>query len=262
MPRHSASRVAGIGSGGDGAARDGALMAAMIGHHAVDATLRQFLLGALDDQERLAVEARLVADPATFEALALAEGALAEAYVDGELSPEDRQRFERHYLTTTERCRQVTVLRLVRDRARTGFRAPRPMPAASLVPPVAAASSRRLTPARRADAARSPATTPGRWAGPVSVCDARQYSTSMRLNGRAAGHSTGESPSWVLSSRSVASGWPRRSTASCCARPGWPVARPVSRSAASRCPRRRNRRWAIGREFGRARLAARVVREQ
>jgi len=36
------------------------------------------------------------------------------------------------------------------------------------------------------------------------------------------------SPSWVLSSRSVASGWPRRSTASCCARPEWPVARPAS----------------------------------
>lgn len=99
-------------------------MGHMIGNDIADTTLRQFVLGALDDQTRLLIEERLVTVPETFEALELAEGALAEAYVDGELSPEDRQRFEQVYLTTTERCRQVTVLRLVRDRARTRSRPP------------------------------------------------------------------------------------------------------------------------------------------
>jgi len=37
---------------------------------------------------------------------------------------------------------------------------------------------------------------------------------------------------WVLSSRSVVSGWPRRSTANCCARRGWLVVRPVSNRCA------------------------------
>ncbi|MEO7272822.1 MAG: zf-HC2 domain-containing protein, partial [Vicinamibacterales bacterium] len=118
----------------------------MITNDSAAATLRQFVLGALADQDRLVIEERLITDPATFAALQLVEGALAEAYVDGELSPADRQRFERHYLTTTERCRQVTVLRLVRDRARTGFRVappgapivpikPSPRQAASRMPP-------------------------------------------------------------------------------------------------------------------------------
>jgi uncharacterized coiled-coil protein SlyX len=79
--------------------------------------------------------------------LELAEGALAEAYVDGELSPEDRQRFERHYLTTPERCRQVTVLRLVRDRARTGYRATQPTAAVTPMPGMAMRSAARPSPA-------------------------------------------------------------------------------------------------------------------
>jgi hypothetical protein len=92
-----------------------------------EATLRQLLLGALGDEERLALEERLLMDPPTFDTLELAERTLSEAYVAGELSPGDRQRFERHYLTTSDRCRQVTMMRLVRDRARTGLTAPRPV---------------------------------------------------------------------------------------------------------------------------------------
>ena len=98
------------------------LMDASRAHGVTDATLRLFVLGALDDRERLEIEERLISEPAMLEQLELAQGRLAAAYVDGELSPDDRQRFERHCLTTTERCRQVTVLRLVRDRARIGVR--------------------------------------------------------------------------------------------------------------------------------------------
>jgi anti-sigma factor RsiW len=119
----------------------------MIGNDIADETLRQFVLGALDDRARLAIEARLVTEPETFEALQLAEGALAEAYVDGELSPEDRQRFERYYLTTAERCRQVTVLRLVRDRARPGFRAPPPVRTIVSMNPAGRRAASRMPPA-------------------------------------------------------------------------------------------------------------------
>ena len=109
-----------------------------------DSTLRQFVLGALDDRQRLEIEERLISEPAMAEAVQLAEGGLAEAYVDGELSPDDRQRFERHCLTSTERCRQVTVLRLVRDRARIGVRTPRQGATAALAAPAVSRGSSRV----------------------------------------------------------------------------------------------------------------------
>ena len=82
------------------------------------ATLKQFVLGALDDDRRIEVEERLVTEPETFEALELVEAELVEAYAEDALSSAERQRFERHYLTTPERCQQVAFIRQLRARAR------------------------------------------------------------------------------------------------------------------------------------------------
>ena len=73
------------------------------------ATLKQFVLGALDDDHRLEVEQRLVTEPETFEALELVEAELVEAYAEDALSSAERLGFERHYLTTPERCRAGRV---------------------------------------------------------------------------------------------------------------------------------------------------------
>jgi hypothetical protein len=79
-------------------------------------TLRQFVLGSLDDPRRLDIEERLITEPDTFEALELVEAELMEDYVEGRLPRPDRQAFEDHFLTTSERCQQADLLRLLVER--------------------------------------------------------------------------------------------------------------------------------------------------
>ena len=82
-----------------------------------EATLRQFVLGSLDDQRRLEIEERLVTDPEAFDALELVEEELVDQYADDLLSSGDRRDFERSFLTTPERRRQVAFVRLLREQA-------------------------------------------------------------------------------------------------------------------------------------------------
>jgi hypothetical protein len=74
-------------------------------------TLRSYLLGAVKDDEREALEREYFADPRLFEQLVQAENELVDAYARGLLPPETRARFERHYLTHPARRERAEFAR-------------------------------------------------------------------------------------------------------------------------------------------------------
>jgi CHAT domain-containing protein len=67
-------------------------------------TLRRYLLGELTQEEQLApVEERLLAEDNFFEEFQLVKDDLIDQYINQQLTPEDRRRFEQHFLVTAER---------------------------------------------------------------------------------------------------------------------------------------------------------------
>lgn len=70
-------------------------------------SLRQYLLGTLDEKEQLALEQRLLLDDEEFEQLLIAEDELTDAYARAALSPPDQERFEQHFLATPERQQKL-----------------------------------------------------------------------------------------------------------------------------------------------------------
>jgi anti-sigma-K factor RskA len=73
--------------------------------------LRQYLLGDLTQPAQQRVEQRLLTEDDFFEELLLGEEELIDDYVGGNLSGEDRLKFERHFLSTPERHRQLRFAR-------------------------------------------------------------------------------------------------------------------------------------------------------
>jgi anti-sigma factor RsiW len=76
--------------------------------------LRQYLLGDLTQPAQQRVEQRLLTEDDFFEELLLGEEELIDDYVGGNLSVEDRLKFERHFLSTPERHRQLRFARAFR----------------------------------------------------------------------------------------------------------------------------------------------------
>lgn len=72
-------------------------------------TFRQYLLGRLGGEDLTAFEQRLLTDREdSFEKLlAAAEDDLTDEYVSGQLSKEEREAFETHYLITPERHEEI-----------------------------------------------------------------------------------------------------------------------------------------------------------
>jgi len=85
----------------------------------LESTLRQYVLGELDEEARIELEERLVTEPDVFELLGPTEGELAEEYVENVLSATERTGFEGHFLINEERRWQLGFLRLLKDRAST-----------------------------------------------------------------------------------------------------------------------------------------------
>jgi anti-sigma-K factor RskA len=73
--------------------------------------INQYLLGSLEGEEKLQIEARLLADDDLFASLELAEGDLIEDYVAGRLAPEERRQFEGYFLNSPKRRDQVEFAR-------------------------------------------------------------------------------------------------------------------------------------------------------
>jgi len=70
--------------------------------------LRHYLLGELTEEEQLApIEERLLVDDDFFEGFELVKDDLIDEYVKDELTAQERQHFEQHFLTTSERREHV-----------------------------------------------------------------------------------------------------------------------------------------------------------
>ena len=79
--------------------------------------IRRYLLGDLDEAGAAALEDRYVADPALLERVRAAEDALIEAFLDERLRPDERVRFEAHYLASPIHRDRVAIARALRQRA-------------------------------------------------------------------------------------------------------------------------------------------------
>jgi hypothetical protein len=81
-----------------------------------DDAIRRFLFGRLGVAEQTAFEERLFTDDRFEERVRLAEFDLADDYALERLSAADRKAFEKKFLLSAERQRQLTISRALRDR--------------------------------------------------------------------------------------------------------------------------------------------------
>ncbi|MEJ7616641.1 MAG: hypothetical protein WKF30_06655 [Pyrinomonadaceae bacterium] len=68
-----------------------------------DKTLVRYLLGDASDAEKIRLEEEYFGDDGFFGQLLVVEDDLIDAYVRGELSESDRERFEKSFLTLPRR---------------------------------------------------------------------------------------------------------------------------------------------------------------
>lgn len=75
--------------------------------------MRQYLLGSLSEDLQQRVEERLLTEEVFFEELLLGEEELIDEYINDTLSSEDRDSFERHFLSTAERHQKLRFGRVL-----------------------------------------------------------------------------------------------------------------------------------------------------
>lgn len=90
-------------------------------------SIRDYLLGHLNDEELGKVEERLMVDDEFFEELEISKGELIEAYTDGQLTAKDHEWFEGHYLASSE-GRQRQAFWMAIDCLKAATPAPAPQP--------------------------------------------------------------------------------------------------------------------------------------
>lgn len=78
-----------------------------------DSLITRFLLGELSEQERRQLEEQFFADDSSFELILAVEDELLDAYVQGELSTREHERFETYYLNSPQRRQRVEFARLL-----------------------------------------------------------------------------------------------------------------------------------------------------
>jgi hypothetical protein len=88
--------------------------------------LRRYVLGASTEEESAAIERDYFEDVEIVNDVRAAEDDLVDDYVSDELAAEERERFERHYLSTPCHRRRVAVARALRTAASAAAGEPRP----------------------------------------------------------------------------------------------------------------------------------------
>ena len=78
--------------------------------------IRRFLLGEMPADERSAFEQNFVADENLFEQINVAEDELIESYIRATLSPAEKIKFEREFLSIESRRRRVAFTRTMLDK--------------------------------------------------------------------------------------------------------------------------------------------------
>jgi CHAT domain-containing protein/tetratricopeptide (TPR) repeat protein len=75
---------------------------------------RKYLLNDVGEEERLAIEERLLTDDEYFEEISMAEEILIQDYADENLDADERERFEKHFLSSEENRQKVKFARALR----------------------------------------------------------------------------------------------------------------------------------------------------
>jgi hypothetical protein len=83
-----------------------------------DQILREYLLGAIDEPYKEIVEQAYLTDETENERLSLAEEELIEDYLDGILSPAERERFELFFLLSPQHQQSVAITSSLRKAGR------------------------------------------------------------------------------------------------------------------------------------------------
>jgi len=89
----------------------------------LEANLRRYVLGGLEEEARAGLEQQLVTEPDVFEALGVVEDELIEEYLDGTGTELDRGAFERHFLTSPQRQARLRLAKSLRRHASHGMAA-------------------------------------------------------------------------------------------------------------------------------------------
>jgi anti-sigma factor RsiW len=73
--------------------------------------IARYLLGELSEEQQVAIEDRAFADQKYLASITSVENDLIDEYVRNELSPAERQRFEKQFLASAERRKRVEFAR-------------------------------------------------------------------------------------------------------------------------------------------------------
>lgn len=84
-----------------------------------EAIARQYLLGNVDDSERERIEELIIVYPEVKQTVLIAEEDLIEEYLEGGLSPADKERFLAQYTNTSPQRRKLEIAVLIQRRAAT-----------------------------------------------------------------------------------------------------------------------------------------------
>jgi hypothetical protein len=93
------------------------------------ASLRDFLLGNLDDDDREEIEALFLTDSQARERVLTAEQDLIEDYLEDSLTKADKERFLSLYAQTDEQRQKLRITKSIKDWAFTEARVSQPFPA-------------------------------------------------------------------------------------------------------------------------------------
>ena len=83
-------------------------------HSDEQSKLRRYILNDIDGDERSEIEERLLADDEYFEEVLIAEESLIQNYADDSLDAGDRERFEKHFLSSEENRQTLRFARALR----------------------------------------------------------------------------------------------------------------------------------------------------
>lgn len=78
---------------------------------------RSFLLGDIDNAERQRIESLFLADPEIRQTILMEEDDLFEAYLEGNLSPDDAERFRVQYASAPVSRRKLRIVQSIRQHA-------------------------------------------------------------------------------------------------------------------------------------------------
>jgi hypothetical protein len=98
----------------------------MLQNMPLESALRRYVLGDLDDADRLEIEHRLIVEPDVFDQLGVVEQDLTEEYLDRSLTRRERLQFTQHVLGTPAGVQRLALVRaLKRHSAKPQSRASR-----------------------------------------------------------------------------------------------------------------------------------------